>query len=268
MVVLGTIGRGRKAAVVEFRTSNASVPAPPAPGALLASRPLGSHFLAAALLAALAAVALFIDLPVARWLNERSVPGEWKRLVQLSEVFGWGGSVALIILVAARLDQRGWRIVPRLAVAALGAGLFADGIKLLLARLRPSAASLDTMTALDTFVAWLPAFHRDSLPSSYAHPLQSFPSAHAATAVGLALGLAGLYPRGRWLFACFATLACFQRIEAQAHFVSDVLAGAAVGFVVAGCVCGKAAGTAAQRWSAATHPPSPGLSQGGPASHR
>ena len=55
-----------------------------------------------------------------------------------------------------------------------------------------------------------------------------FPSAHAATAVGLAIALGVLYPRGRWLFIAFAFLAGLQRIEAQAHFASDVLAGAAV----------------------------------------
>ena len=37
-----------------------------------------------------------------------------------------------------------------------------------------------------------------------------------------------------WLFAAFAALACFQRMEAQAHFASDVLAGAAIGCLVGG----------------------------------
>jgi undecaprenyl-diphosphatase len=70
----------------------------------------------------------------------------------------------------------------------------------------------------------------------YGHALQSFPSAHAATAVGLAIGLSALHPRGRWLFAAFALLAVVQRIEAQAHFSSDVLAGAAVGCAAAAAV--------------------------------
>ena len=52
----------------------------------------------------------------------------------------------------------------------------------------------------------------------------------------LAVALAALYPRGRWLFASFAALACFQRLEAQAHFASDVLAGAALGCLV-GAAC-------------------------------
>jgi membrane-associated phospholipid phosphatase len=83
-----------------------------------------------------------------------------------------------------------------------------------------------------TFIACLPQWNRDSLGRGYGYALQSLPSAHAATAVGLALALAALYPRGRWLFASFAVLAGLQRIEAQAHFASDVLAGAAVGCMV------------------------------------
>ena len=55
-------------------------------------------------------------------------------------------------------------------------------------------------------------------------------------AAGLAAALGVLYPRGRWLFACFALLAMLQRIDAQAHFCSDVLAGAAIGCCVAAIV--------------------------------
>jgi membrane-associated phospholipid phosphatase len=183
--------------------------------------------LAGLVLAALAAAALGIDVPLARWLTEHRASGDLKRLIALSEVFGWGGSVALIILAAATLDERGWRIVPRLLASSLGAGLSADAVKLFVARVRPSAADLDTATALETFVA---------LTGSKGHAVQSFPSAHAATAVGLALGLAALYPKGRWLFLLFAAAACMQRLEAQAHFASDVLAGAALGCLVAGLV--------------------------------
>ena len=64
--------------------------------------------------------------------------------------------------------------------------------------------------------------------------LQSFPSGHTATAVGLAFGLGWLYPRGRWLFLGFAVLAAFQRVESSAHFVSDTFCGAAIACVIVG----------------------------------
>jgi len=175
-------------------------------------------------LAVLAIAALFADMAIARFVNEHGLPGELKRLVRLSETFGWGGTVALIILTAAVLDPRGWRVIPPLAVSAFGAGGLADGIKLFVSRWRPSSANLSNHFS-DTFI------HGSSTVRGYA--VQSFPSSHAATAAGLAAALALLYPRGRWLFAAFAVLAGLQRIEAQAHFASDVLAGAAIGCLVA-----------------------------------
>jgi len=182
----------------------------------------------------LAAVALSADLSIAEYVRSHPLPGELVRLVRLSEAFAWGGTVLLIILAAAVLDARGWRVLPPLAIGAFGAGLIADGFKLVVARLRPGVA--DSSGVTETFLTWLPLLKLDTLGHPYGRALQSFPSGHAATAVGLAIALAALYPRGRWLFAGFAALACFQRMEAQAHFASDVLAGAAIGCLV-GAAC-------------------------------
>jgi membrane-associated phospholipid phosphatase len=77
------------------------------------------------------------------------------------------------------------------------------------------------------------------------HQLQSFPSGHTAAAVGLAIGLAWLYPRGRWMFYAFALIAASQRWANRDHFVSDSCAGAAIATCVAAFVLG---GSALQRW--------------------
>lgn len=183
----------------------------------------------------LAILALWIDLPVAQFIKGRGLSGELRRLVRLSEAFGWGGTVGIIILLAALLDPRGWRVAWRLAICSFGAGLTADAIKLLIGRLRPAHADL-AGSASETFAAWLPAWRAESLGLDYGHNLQSFPSGHAATAAGLAVALAFLYPRARWLFAAFAVLASLQRVEAQSHFVSDVVAGAALGCLL-GALC-------------------------------
>lgn len=193
----------------------------------------GRIFVVALCLALAAACALLIDIPVAVWAGEVRLPGDLKRVIRLAEVFGFGATVVLIILTAAVLDRRTWRIGLRLAASALGAGIVADGVKLLVARQRPRFADIDSTTALDTFSTWLPALNGDAHSSAYGYEWQSFPSAHSATAAGLAVGLALLHPRGRWLFAAFAALACFQRIDAEAHYLSDCLAGAAIGCVVA-----------------------------------
>ena len=193
----------------------------------------------ALVLLVLAAIALVVDVSVASFVKLGKVPGDLKSLVRLSEAFAYGGTVGLIILLAAVLDPRGWRVMPRLAITALGAGLVADGVKLLVARQRPSIVEASAQV-LDTFVGWLPLVQGN-------HRIQSFPSGHTATAVGLAVALSTLYPRGWWLFAAIAALSGFQRIESESHFLSDVLVGAAIGCLVgAGCT----ASTRLGRWLA------------------
>jgi membrane-associated phospholipid phosphatase len=191
------------------------------------------------LLTLLAAAALLVDLPVAGFVKLGKVPGDLKSFVRLSEAFAYGGTVGLIILLAAVLDQRGWRIAPRLAITAFGAGLATDALKLLIARQRPSMVDASAQI-LDTFAGWLPLLQGN-------HRLQSFPSGHTATAVGLAVALSTLYPRGWWLFAAIAALSGLQRIESESHFLSDVLAGAALGCLI-GAAC--TARTRLGRWLA------------------
>ncbi len=95
---------------------------------------------------------------------------------------------------------------------------------MLVARTRPLAFDFHH-DVWATFGRWLPA-------TSVA---QSFPSGHTATAAGLALGLAAMYPKGRWLFLLLAVLVGCQRIECGAHFLSDVLCGAAASCLVVAC---------------------------------
>jgi membrane-associated phospholipid phosphatase len=191
-------------------------------------------FVAAVVCAALAFAALAIDLPVAQYMRSHGLGGELARVVRLSEVFGWGGTVTIIILTVVVLDGRGWRILLPLAIPSLGAGLIADGVKLLVGRWRPSAPGTFS-SPCETFIGWLPLL-RETGATGSKYAMQSFPSAHSATATGLAVALSLLYPRGRWMFALFALLAMLQRVEGKAHYCSDVLAGAAIGLFTAATV--------------------------------
>lgn len=186
----------------------------------------------AAVLGLLAAVVLPWDLVVARYFHVHPWPGDLARTVQLAEVFGYGGTVVLILLTVAILDERGPRAAVLPTMTAAAGGLISNLAKLLVARLRPHQLDWDA-SDLHTFVGWLPLLHLDRLGRPYGSGLQSFPSGHAATAAGLAIGLACLYPRGRWWFAGLAVLAGVQRLTAQAHYLSDVLAGFALGSLAA-----------------------------------
>jgi membrane-associated phospholipid phosphatase len=173
------------------------------------------------LLLALGAAALSLDLPVACWCLDQNCPEALHKWLSLCEVFGHGLGVCGILMAVAVLDPAARRTLPRLLIASLGVGLVANLGKLLVARTRPHGFSFEGGVA-DTFGQWLPLA---DLGSS----LQGCPSSHMATAAGLAMSLAWLYPRGRWLFVLLAISAGGQRIVAGDHFLSDVVWGAAVG---------------------------------------
>ncbi len=223
----------------------------------------------AAILTACAAAATFVDLPVARFLadvrrpaaaaddmaeaaappprrprDSRRLPGDLVRLLNLSEVFGYSPSAAIILLAAMILDpslvhrrtaassQRGTagRATCRMPVISADAirmvgmtftgGLTTDLVKLLVTRVRPYAARLDVhAVAIDTF---------SNIEGVAGAAMRSFPSGHAAVAAGLASALCWRYPRGAPLFVVLAASAAAQRLTSGSHYVSDVAAGAAI----------------------------------------
>ena len=194
-------------------------------------------------LAAMLLVAAFsIDVPIENYLLSVRMRGFVRDLLSVAEVFGNGFGVLLAIVLVLVLDPWSrWR-TPRVAVAALGAGMVANLVKLTIGRARPHAANLDQAGFIDTFGGWLPLAAGGSA-------MQSFPSAHTATAVGLALGLAMLYPRGRLLFWILAAGVAAQRMAVGAHYASDVLVGAAVGCTWARlCAPGAKVGTWFDQW--------------------
>jgi membrane-associated phospholipid phosphatase len=189
---------------------------------------------AALLLAALAAFT--VDLPVAtrmtHWRSKASpvynkTIDAYLGYFDIFEPFGHGIGVAFVLLALHQLDPgRRWAI-PRVLACAVAAGVAADLVKMLVVRTRPYDLSL----AFDgsvwaTFGRWLPGLAGQS-------GMQSFPSAHTATAAGLAAALIWLYPQGRFLFTALAVLVGCQRIVSRAHFPSDVFIGAAVGCLAA-----------------------------------
>lgn len=220
-------------------------PAPltvPAPKRMSRRRSLVAAALA---LAALGSVLMpFADLRVARWCATGDLPGEVRRLINLAEVFGFGLSVAILLVCVLVLDRSWWRpaggtgtadqrrAFVRLAVATFAGGLIVNIIKLCVLRVRPRAADLmQVASVFDTFtIACLAA------PPGSRSDLAGFPSGHAATAAGFAAALSWRYPHAAGLFACLACAAAIQRITSLAHYPSDVAFGAAIGLIAAALV--------------------------------
>jgi len=185
-----------------------------------------------------AGAALWVDVSLGRWCLDTFAPpagsaaqgaNRWWassliRLLRFAEPFGHALGVIVILLAIFQLDPgRRWGI-PRVVTAALGAGLAVDVLKLLVVRTRPHSFSFEG-PVWSTFGGWFPLGSAGSTG-------QSLASGHTATAVGLALALVWLYPRGRWLFPALATLVACQRVQSGAHWLSDVLVAAAVGCLV------------------------------------
>ncbi len=182
--------------------------------------------LPAALLLAIGASALTIDLPLSRWVTTAAFPGFIRKLVEMGESFGHGLGVLLIVAAAYHFDPvRRWAL-PRLMVVTYCGGLAANLTKFLVVRIRPRGFDLASHDVWQTFLSWLPPWQRASVN-------ESFPSAHTATAVAFAMALACLYPQARRFVFGLAALVGVQRVVSGAHYLSDVCCGAAVGWIAA-----------------------------------
>jgi len=170
--------------------------------------------------------ALPFDLQVTRWFVDGHCPRLVVKWLSIAEAFAYGLGVAAILLTILLLDRSRWRRVVRLAAGAFGAGLLANVVKLIVARSRPHSFVFDGHV-IDTFIGWFPFGDGGSA-------LQGCPSAHMATATGLAVGLIAVFPQARWWWIFLALSAGLQRVAVADHFASDVLWGAAVGTFVAG----------------------------------
>ncbi|MBS0204958.1 MAG: phosphatase PAP2 family protein [Planctomycetes bacterium] len=168
---------------------------------------------------------LAFDLPVATLAKRDHHPRWMQEILENAETFGHGIGVTMIVIAVLALDPSRRRSCPQLLAGSLGAGLIANLLKLLVIRHRPRDIAVLPDSVFETFGGlW---------SKSGGNAAQSFPSAHTATAVGLAVMLSAYYPRGRWYFVTMATLVGIQRLECSAHFPSDVLAGATVGWCIA-----------------------------------
>jgi undecaprenyl-diphosphatase len=97
-------------------------------------------------------------------------------------------------------------------------GLIDDAIKPLLGRARPVLLERQSLYAFVPFT-----FHDANF--------QSMPSGHATTAFAIAGALTALWPRARIPFFIFALAIGLSRIMVNAHYLSDVLAGAILGLL-------------------------------------
>lgn len=133
-----------------------------------------------------------------------------------------GVAVLVMLVVRSAKVGRTWRascdwLVQALSfvfAAVAGSGLLVDVIKVLIGRARPRMLA-------EGFYGFSPP----GLDSSF----QSFPSGHSNTLFALAVALGLLAPRWRGWLLVLAGAFALCRVGANAHYLSDVVAGGVLG---------------------------------------
>ncbi len=197
------------------------------------SRTISGEWLAAgAGLLVLTLVAMLIDhraVPVLQSAEQGLL--ESRDSYRLLRVLGyaptWVGVALVLMLVDARrriADEIGvapiWLRGPFLFASAAGAGLLAEGLKLLIRRGRPAGAPPDGYL-------WVPLSEGPFDSSEL-----GIPSSHAAVAFGAAFALARLHPPTAIVMLPAAIGCALTRAWTGQHYVSDLLGGALVGWLV------------------------------------
>jgi len=189
------------------------------------------------------AAALAVDVGLARVCHREKLLAVTHKVLEQIEPFGQPTALLIICAAIALCDPNRGRFAVRIALAAIGSGLSADVVKLLIARIRPYHMTAEEFTqpVWSTFRGVLPLLSGGSR-------LQSCPSAHSAFVTGFCLALWSAYPAGRWLFTLVAVAVALQRIESGAHFLSDTCWGAAVGYLFCHWLYHGPVGNRLQRW--------------------
>ncbi len=168
------------------------------------------------------------DNTTSQSIRKGDIPGDLRKAIELSEAFAHGsGATAILLglLLCTRPPRNGvWVVILMTATS----GIVANAMKAAFTRARPY--TLDGNVQPFDLTGWQFLGSGSFWDASQ----RSFPSGHTATAWGLGIGLALLFPRATPLFLILASMATFQRLYSGAHFPSDAVAGFAVACVSCG----------------------------------
>jgi len=199
----------------------------------------------AVILSAMVAAFAFLDEPLYQFFRDTGPQGMddarilWREITLLGDSTWMLASCALVAGFAvwtgrASPSQRLRRGAARLrdqaafvGVSVGGVGLLAILLKFSIGRARPKLHET------------LGQFHFDAFALNF--KINSLPSGHAATLFALATALALLAPRWRPVFYTVAAWAAFSRVPTGQHYLSDVIAGSALGYYGARWLAARAA---------------------------
>jgi len=139
-------------------------------------------------------------------------------------------SIVVAVVIVATYDRRRRWIIASLIGSQIVANVAYNSIKYAVGRYRPlpaieTVADLPSLNASRTWIGWR--------PGNRSQDTQSFPSGHSAAAFALAAVLARFYARLAWMFWTLACGCAASRYLTAAHWPSDCLAGALIGYLAA-----------------------------------
>lgn len=178
---------------------------------------------------------------LAAWLRER-LGGDPKRELEFIGQFGALTSILIVAACVWLLDPGRRAELVRLALAMVAASLGCLVLKMLIGRPRPKFG--DPGVLLGPWGAYpidadVGVRHAWEVWADISSDLWSMPSSHTAAAVALSAVLARWYRPLTPLVVTLASLVACSRILFGAHYPSDVLMGAAVGWIAARAVLGR-----------------------------
>ena len=170
------------------------------------------------------------------------------RTLESLKEFGQPVAITVTCLLIFLLDKSRRRMLPRLLLCIFLPLVLVWPIKLTIHRLRPHRIdNYNTTLGLGFFwgsqptsPAWAHSLPNQDKIVRDSHlsrsNMQSFPSAHTATALGFAVGLSAIYPPARAVFYALAAGCGLHRILFDAHWFSDVVASAFIGLFISRAV--------------------------------
>jgi membrane-associated phospholipid phosphatase len=174
---------------------------------------------------------IFVDKPVVFWANAHHLQQYYwlELLTHLDDILS--GMVFVIYLVLwlrflIGKKSRQDRAVLVIANSYVIAAFLVVILKFVFARYWPDTWVNNNLSLLHDGAYGFNWFH---LGAAY----ESFPSGHTARVVAAMMAVCLVYPRWRWLAGLVILLTAAGLIGVYYHFVSDVIAGTLLGYVVA-----------------------------------
>jgi membrane-associated phospholipid phosphatase len=166
----------------------------------------------------------FMDMPIYRYFDRHKLSSFVKETAVFFDCYN--NPVPLILLAATAAISIGaerWRMIGHLILgAAISGGLVWIG-KLLVSRQRPKWFKGSSWH--ETFTGFWPGLGNMKF--------QSLPSGDAALAFAVSFILARYFPRHRYILYILAIGCAFSRVVLKYHYLSDVILGAALGYLAA-----------------------------------